>query len=161
MVYVREKIIVDLHFDEYFPGLNVATVEPSGAVWEEVIIPRMDKEGAIDPLQWIDIFVACLDSWDLKYPDGQSVPCTRKGLMSHDLDFVKIIVKVWLNTALTVRRDEYGNLLSSKDSDARTVAEKDMEVEVINDDPLRHDVALTVDLPNDFVVPDEEPTGAD
>lgn len=156
MAYVREKIIIDLHYDDYFPGLNVSTVEPSGNLWEEVIIPRLkeerDKEEP-DPLQFVDIFVMCLDSWDLKRSDGTSVPCTRKGLMEHDLDFVKIIIRHWLNEGIVVARNKYGHLLSTEDTPSES-ALTDMPVEVVTDDPLRQWASSAVDVV-DLPVPEE------
>lgn len=157
MVYVRHKVIIDLHYEKYFPGLNIAVVEPTGDMWEKVIIPRLDMEGSIeDPLKWIDVFIACLDSWDLKKEDGTSTPCTRAGLMGYDLDFIRIVVRHWLTTAILVRRDEYGNLLSEKTNQTEEVFE-----EGNTPDPLREDVKAVLDLPEGVVVPMVEPSSED
>ena len=157
MAYVRHKVIIDLHYEKWFPGLNIAVVEPNGNMWEKVIIPQMDQEGAMeDPLKWIDVFIFCLDSWDLKEEDGTSTPCTRDGLMSKDLEFVRIVIRYWLNNAILVRRDELGNLVEAKKPEEE-VTTKDMPVELIEDDPLRADVASTMDAPDGVVIPDEPP----
>lgn len=159
MAYVRHKVIIDLHYEKYFPGLNVSTKEPDGALWESVILPRMALPGALaDPLKWTDVFVQCLDCWDLKREDGSSVPADRAGLMENDLDFIRIIVDHWLKTAIIVKRDAYGNLMSPKDAaESAPVAtdEADMDVEIIEDDPLRGLQATALDIPPDLVLAEE------
>lgn len=103
MAYTEPVIIAALRFADR-PGLTINTKEPTAAQWEEKIAPLLvsSKE---DPLQWIDVFVDCLDSWDLTYKDGSSVPATRAGLMSHSITFVQQIVRQWMSHGLVFKRD--------------------------------------------------------
>jgi len=135
MVYVRDKMVVTMRFAE-FGGLVVNTVEPSAQQWEDTLAPLLDNS-VENPLSWIDEFIACLDSWDLKYADGTSVPCTRDALMSHDLNFVQQIVRTWMNNGLIVERE------GTTSEEAQTIIDPDDD-----DDPLAdlvgHDIQPAV-----------------
>lgn len=104
MGYVRPRIIAALHFDD-MPGLTINVREPTYAQWEEQIAPLLGS-AADDPLQWIDAFIGVVDSWDLEYADGTAVPCTRAGLVSHDIVFVQKVLRQWMSKALVFARPE-------------------------------------------------------
>lgn len=103
MAYTEPVLIAKLRFAD-MPGLTVTTVEPTARQWKEKIAPLLAADNN-DPLQWIDIFIECLDSWDLEYADGRTVPATLSGLMSQNIVFVQKVVKQWMNHGIVFHRE--------------------------------------------------------
>lgn len=117
MAYTEPVLIGALKFSD-MPGLTINTVEPTGIQWEEKIAPLLATDNK-DPLQWIDIFIECLDSWDLQYADGRTVPLTRNGFMGHNIVFVEKVVRQWMNNAIVFPRQTTQTLTNVSESDPK------------------------------------------
>lgn len=115
MAYVEPVLIGALKFAD-MPGLTINTKEPTAAQWEEKIAPLLATDNN-DPLQWIDIFIECLDSWDLEYKDGSAVPANRTGFMSHNIVFVQKVVRQWMNHGIVFPRTEAEAVTESSSAD--------------------------------------------
>jgi hypothetical protein len=102
--YVEPVTLVTLKFAGKRAGLEIHTREPDADTWEEDIAPLLQDTGK--PMKFVDLFIRHLDSWNLKLDNGSSVPCTRKGFMSHNIRFVNDVLTAWINNGILVLPEE-------------------------------------------------------
>lgn len=98
--YAEPPIIVTLRYPDKQKGLIIRTKEPTAKQWKKYIMPLLSRQN--EPLAFAKIFIKLLDSWNLKYADQTSVPCTMKGLMGQNLRLVEVILKAWINNGIII-----------------------------------------------------------
>lgn len=50
-----------------------------------------------NPFPAIGVFIEALDSWNLKFLDGRSVPCTLTAFLDFDSDFIRVVLARWVD----------------------------------------------------------------
>lgn len=133
--YYEETILVTMNFGGKQQGLWVRTREPSADEWKEQIVPLLGRTE--EPLLFVNIFISLLDSWNLKRKDGQAVPCTLAGLMSHNIRLVNKILKAWMNNGILI--------VEAEEEEVATQSEEDVE-EI---DPFEGRGLVALDMPTD------------
>lgn len=110
MGYVRQKKIFVLRFeDPELEGLEVrATSTSLGSLLELVSLAEIGKGKRFDMAdvkrldELFDLFVNCLQSWNLEEEDGSPIPTTLAGLKSQDMTFVMDLIMAWMDGVVSI-----------------------------------------------------------
>lgn len=96
MAYVRLPALYTMEFAD-FPGLHIAVRGFTGNA-----VVELNEVGATveQPMPAVGLFMDLVDSWDLKYADGLSVPVTLKAFLGHDLEFIHGVLVAWIRDVL-------------------------------------------------------------
>lgn len=97
MAYVRRKAFYTMEFQE-FPGLHIKVRGMTG----DTTIELNDTGATVDnPMPAVGLFMSLVDSWDLEYEDGGSVPVTLTAFLGYDLEFMRTLLRAWVANVLT------------------------------------------------------------
>ncbi len=97
MGFVRQKAFHTLVFDGEYAGLTIRVRALTGHGLTQ--LAALDPEPTFDnPTPVWPLFLESLDSWDLEYEDGGSVPLTFDALWGYDIRFIKDVLAAYLGT---------------------------------------------------------------
>jgi hypothetical protein len=83
----------DLHTMRFDSGVQVEVVSLSGQGWID-----LGETGATaeKPLPAAALFMEQVQRWNIDYPDGRAVPVTLAGLLSLNIELIRLLVGSWV-----------------------------------------------------------------
>jgi hypothetical protein len=83
----------DLHVMRFDSGVQVEVMSLSGQGWID-----LGETGATadKPLPAAALFAEQVQRWNIDYPDGRAVPVTLAGLLSLNIELIRLLVGSWV-----------------------------------------------------------------